>query len=83
MKDDSSPQPPELSRRLLRAKDRMDGENPGALRARGNVPAHDVARVPACVVSVAHRPDLTMAVSEKRRRGSASKNGRSEPKEVR
>ena len=31
--------------------------------------AHDLDRVPHCFVSAAHRPDLKIAVSEKRRRG--------------
>jgi hypothetical protein len=64
MSDDSASQDPELLRRLLRAKDRMDAD-----------------RVPACFVSAAHRPDLTIAVSEKRRRKATDING-SEPKEI-
>ncbi|MEO8923604.1 MAG: AraC family transcriptional regulator [Caldimonas sp.] len=46
------------------------GESPSAVRARTRVAAaHELASVPACIVSAAHRPDLTIAVSEKRRRG--------------
>ena len=45
------------------------GESPGETRARVKAAAHELAPVPACVVSAAHRPDLTIAVSEKRRRG--------------
>jgi AraC-like DNA-binding protein len=45
----------------------VTGESPGALRMRCRATAHDFARVPACYVSAAHRPDLTIAVSEKRR----------------
>jgi len=46
----------------------VTGENPSAVRARARAAAHELGRVPACVVSAAHRPDLTIAVSEKRRR---------------
>ncbi|HEV8315309.1 MAG TPA: AraC family transcriptional regulator [Burkholderiaceae bacterium] len=59
----------------------VTGENPGALRSRARATAHEVGRVPACIVSAAHRPDLTTAVSEKRRRGAGGING-SEAKEV-
>jgi hypothetical protein len=63
---DSASQDPELLRRLLRAKDRMDtashrtfrdvtGESPGAFRARG--------------------APLTIVVSEKRRREATDING--------
>jgi transcriptional regulator GlxA family with amidase domain len=45
------------------------GETPGAVRARARAATHELGRVPACIVSAAHRPDLTIAVSEKRRRG--------------
>jgi len=46
----------------------ITGESPGALRSRARAAAHELARVPGCVVSAAERPDLTIAVSEKRRR---------------
>jgi AraC-like DNA-binding protein len=46
----------------------VTGESPGAIRARGRAMAHELGRVPACFLSAAHRPDLTIAVSEKRRR---------------
>ena len=45
----------------------VTGESPGAIRARERAAAHELDRVPACLVSAAHRPDLTIAVSEKRR----------------
>lgn len=51
----------------------ITGENPGAVRARANGTAHELASVPACVVSAAGRPHLTIAVSEKRRRGAGAK----------
>ena len=67
----------------------VTGESPGALRARERAVAHEPARVPACFVSAAHRPDLTIAVSEKRRqeedgRNRSEMNGpaRSEPEET-
>jgi transcriptional regulator GlxA family with amidase domain len=45
----------------------VTGENPGALRARERVAGHERERVPECIVRAAHRPDLKIAVSEKRR----------------
>ena len=59
----------------------ITGESPGANRARARATAHELGRVPACVLSAAHRPDLTIAVSEKRRRLAGDING-SEQKEV-
>ena len=52
----------------------VTGESPGALRARERAAGHPLQRVPACYVSAAHRPGLTTAVSEKRRRETAVKN---------
>ena len=46
----------------------ITGESPSALRARARAAVQEPGRVPACVLSAAHRPDLTIAVSEKRRR---------------
>jgi transcriptional regulator GlxA family with amidase domain len=45
----------------------VTGESPGDLRAREKATPHDLAAVPACFLHAAHRPDLTIAVSEKRR----------------
>jgi transcriptional regulator GlxA family with amidase domain len=45
----------------------VTGESPSDLRAREKAAPHELERVPACFVSAAHRPDLTIAVSEKRR----------------
>jgi transcriptional regulator GlxA family with amidase domain len=59
----------------------VTGESPGAIRARARGAAHELGRVPACFVSAAHRPDLTIAVSEKRRREATDING-SEQKEI-
>jgi transcriptional regulator GlxA family with amidase domain len=46
----------------------ITGRSPGAIRARERAARHQFGRVPACIVSAAHRPDLKTAVSEKRRR---------------
>jgi transcriptional regulator GlxA family with amidase domain len=45
----------------------VTGESPGDLRAREKTTPHDLGSVPACFLHAAHRPDLTIAVSEKRR----------------
>jgi AraC-like DNA-binding protein len=52
----------------------VTGLSPGALRVRGRSAAADLRRVPACFVSAAHRPRLTSAVSEKRRRSARAIN---------
>lgn len=46
----------------------ITGENPTDLRARERGEDHSLEEVPHCFVSAAHRPNLTIAVSEKRRR---------------
>ncbi len=51
----------------------ITGESPSAIRTRGKATAHSLDRVPFCHISAAHRPDLTIAVSEKRRRASRGK----------
>lgn len=48
----------------------VTGESPGELRAREKAAGHQRDRVPACYLSAAHRPNLTIAVSEKRRRNA-------------
>jgi AraC-like DNA-binding protein len=53
----------------------VTGESPGVIRSRARAAAGSVASVPACILSAAHRPDLTSAVSEKRCRGDAGTNG--------
>ena len=52
----------------------ITGESPGALRAREQVAARAPEPVPGCYLSAAHRPDLTIAVSEKRRREAEAIN---------
>jgi transcriptional regulator GlxA family with amidase domain len=46
----------------------ITGESPTELRAREAAAAHMLDQVPHCFVSAACRPDLIIAVSEKRRR---------------
>ena len=46
----------------------VTGVSPREIREREKAGPHELERVPACVVSAAHRPHLTIAVSEKRRR---------------
>jgi len=45
----------------------VTGETPRALRARAQAARQALEPVPGCIVAAAHRPDLTMAVSEKKR----------------
>jgi len=52
----------------------ITGENPGQLRAREKAASHGFDSVPACFLIAAHRPNLTRAVSEKRRRATKGKN---------
>jgi len=52
----------------------ITGENPAAVRESARAAVNDPGRVPACILSAAHRPDLTMAVSEKRRLEEAAIN---------
>ena len=56
----------------------VTGDSPGAIRAREKAAAHQLERVPACYISAAHRPDLNIAVSEKRRREAGGTNGSDE-----
>jgi transcriptional regulator GlxA family with amidase domain len=51
----------------------VTGKNPGALRARERVARHGREHVPECIVRAAHRPDLKIAVSEKRREKAVGK----------
>jgi transcriptional regulator GlxA family with amidase domain len=45
----------------------ITGENPGSLRERERSAPDARQQVPECVVRATHRPDLKIAVSEKRR----------------
>ena len=53
----------------------VTGESPGELRAREKAAQHALEQVPHCYVSAAYRPDLTIAVSEKRRREAEGMEG--------
>jgi transcriptional regulator GlxA family with amidase domain len=53
----------------------VTGESPGEFRARDQAAAHELEWVPACFVSAARRPDLTIAVSEKRRQDATDSIG--------
>jgi AraC-like DNA-binding protein len=47
----------------------ITGESPGELRVREKAISHQLEQVPHCFVRAAQRPDITNAVSEKRRQG--------------
>lgn len=46
----------------------ITGRSPGAMRQEARAAMHYIDRVPGCVLKAAQRPDLTIAVLEKRRR---------------
>lgn len=46
----------------------ITGDSPSTRRERGRTEASRLERMPYCIVSAAHRPQLEIAVSEKRRR---------------
>ena len=60
----------------------ITGVSPGDLRSQQQATLHELERVPACFVSAAQRPALTIAVSEKRRREARDINDASEQEEV-
>jgi transcriptional regulator GlxA family with amidase domain len=60
----------------------ITGESPSGVRARELAARHELERVPACYVSAAHRPDLTSAVSEKRRMEARATKGAQQKPEV-
>ena len=60
----------------------ITGESPSALRARDKAARHALESVPHCFVSAAHRPDLNIAVSEKRRRNAAANDAGPKKQEV-
>jgi transcriptional regulator GlxA family with amidase domain len=57
------------------------GEKPSAIRERARAAAQESGSVPVCILSAAHRPDLRIAVLEKRRRRAGGKK-EAQPKEV-
>jgi transcriptional regulator GlxA family with amidase domain len=54
----------------------VTGESPGVIRERAKAGAEGLEQVPPCFLAAAHRPDLTIAVSEKRRRDGAARECR-------
>ncbi|MGC1274316.1 MAG: AraC family transcriptional regulator [Planctomycetaceae bacterium] len=52
------------------------GESPRAIRARQKAAQHELDRIPLCFLRAAQRPDLKIAVSEKRRQEA---DGRTNP----
>jgi transcriptional regulator GlxA family with amidase domain len=60
----------------------VTGEAPSEFRAREKALAHQPDRVPACILAGAHRPPLTIAVSEKRRQEAPGKIKGSQEKEL-
>jgi transcriptional regulator GlxA family with amidase domain len=57
-------------------------ESPTEFREREQQAEHKLEDVPHCYVSAAHRPDLKIAVSEKRRRQAADNGSGPDEKEV-
>lgn len=60
----------------------ITGVAPGTLRMRSRTTPGEPGRVPACVLSAAHRPHLTTAVSEKRRRKAGAINAPEEEEAI-
>lgn len=60
----------------------VTGESPTQLRVREQTAPHELERVPHCFVSAAYRPDLTIAVSEKRRQVGDPKCGSDDSEET-
>ena len=62
----------------------VTGESPSAIRARARAVPRDPGWVPPCYVAAARRPNLTSAVSEKRRDAAeATKTPRRKPRRTR
>jgi len=60
----------------------VTGESPSDMRTRARTAPHALAQVPACYVGAAQRPDLTIAVSEKRRQAAGDHNDASATEEA-
>lgn len=52
----------------------ITGASPGSVRTQAKAAARGLDRVPGCYLSAAQRPDLTIAVLEKRRQAAPGKN---------
>jgi len=61
----------------------ITGDSPGAGRTRARAEAQGLSSMPACIVAAVHRPGLTIAVSEKRRRDATAINCSGNNKEIR
>ena len=59
----------------------ITGESPRELRERAKAEPRELGRLPACFIRASNRPDLTIAVSEKRRR-AAERRRKPQGKEV-
>jgi transcriptional regulator GlxA family with amidase domain len=59
----------------------ITGESPGEWRALDKAASQDPTRTPPCFLKAARRPDLTIAVSEKRRQAAGAMTA-AEPTEV-
>jgi transcriptional regulator GlxA family with amidase domain len=60
----------------------VTGESPGAMRMRERAAGHEPRTVPPCYLSAARRPDLTIAVLEKRRQQGRGIKGPEKTTEV-
>ncbi len=60
----------------------ITGESPGELRIREQAAPNHSGPVPPCFLSAANRPDLRIAVLEKRRREAKARADRPDEKEV-
>lgn len=60
----------------------ITGKSPSVLRREARAEARPLASVPACILKAAERPDLTIAVLEKRRRAAAGTNRSSTTQEI-
>ena len=58
----------------------ITGMSPGELRAKAHASTREPGHVPPCFLSAARRPDLNIAVSEKRRRSARGTNDAQERK---
>jgi transcriptional regulator GlxA family with amidase domain len=52
----------------------VTGQSPREFRRREQAASHQAEPVPVCILGAAHRPDLTIAVSEKRRQAAGAIN---------
>lgn len=60
----------------------VTGESPSVLRAREKAATYQLDLVPACFLRAAHRPHLTVAVSEKRRKEARDMIGSEHESEI-